>query len=209
MKPTPRRAREIARTRQDILEAAARAFVHNGFKAATMQDIAKEAGYTAASLYSYFASKEEIVNELQKLIREEVGGVFDAPFPAGLSFHQKLDLLFQRHAAIASRRSDLFAVLHLGTASHPERCMAEGHNPFEWRVGAFMRFLEEHATSEDLGGRRHRDVALLITGVTFAFFVDWMAKPNPGPIEEGLPVVMDLIQHGIRGKRGSGTSDPK
>jgi len=46
----PRRAREIARTRQDILEAAARAFARNGYQAVTMQEIAREAGYTAASL---------------------------------------------------------------------------------------------------------------------------------------------------------------
>jgi len=48
MKAPQRREREIARTREDIVEAASRAFVQIGVRDATMQDIAAEAGYTAA-----------------------------------------------------------------------------------------------------------------------------------------------------------------
>jgi AcrR family transcriptional regulator len=58
---TPRRQqRNIARIREDIVEAAARAFSRHGHRRVTMQDIAREAGYTAASLYTYFRSKKEI-----------------------------------------------------------------------------------------------------------------------------------------------------
>ena len=44
MKAPQRREREIARTREDIVDAASRAFVEIGVHDATMQDIAAEAG---------------------------------------------------------------------------------------------------------------------------------------------------------------------
>jgi AcrR family transcriptional regulator len=47
-----------------IVEAAQRAFVRLGFHAATMQNVADEAGMSAGNLYRYFASKEALVEGL-------------------------------------------------------------------------------------------------------------------------------------------------
>jgi AcrR family transcriptional regulator len=47
--------------RAHILEAAERAFVRYGFHAATMTQVAEEAGMSAGNLYRYFPSKEAIV----------------------------------------------------------------------------------------------------------------------------------------------------
>jgi AcrR family transcriptional regulator len=55
-----RRERAQALARQDILEAALRAFAKKGYAATKMADIAAEAGFTAASLYTYFPGKREI-----------------------------------------------------------------------------------------------------------------------------------------------------
>jgi AcrR family transcriptional regulator len=67
-----RRRQETAeRARRDILEAALTAFGRLGFEATRLADIAEEAGFTAASLYTYFASKAEIVAACERLLREE------------------------------------------------------------------------------------------------------------------------------------------
>jgi TetR/AcrR family transcriptional regulator, repressor for uid operon len=47
-----------------IVEAAQRAFVKLGFHAATMQNVAEEAGMSAGNLYRYFPSKEALVEGL-------------------------------------------------------------------------------------------------------------------------------------------------
>ncbi len=58
--PSPKRAAEA--DRHDLIVAAAeRAFVRHGFHAATMQQVAEEAGMSAGNLYRYFPSKEAIV----------------------------------------------------------------------------------------------------------------------------------------------------
>ena len=47
--------------RANILAAAERAFVAYGFHAATMSQVAEEAGMSAGNLYRYFPSKEALV----------------------------------------------------------------------------------------------------------------------------------------------------
>jgi AcrR family transcriptional regulator len=49
-----------ARTRQELLRAASRLFLRNGFVATSLADIAEEAGLTKGAVYSNFESKEDL-----------------------------------------------------------------------------------------------------------------------------------------------------
>lgn len=49
-----------ARTRQELLRAANRLFLRNGFVATSLSDIAEEAGLTKGAVYSNFDSKEDL-----------------------------------------------------------------------------------------------------------------------------------------------------
>jgi AcrR family transcriptional regulator len=50
-------------TRQSILRAARDAFVAKGFHEATTHDVARAAGLSVGSIYTYFASKDELIRE--------------------------------------------------------------------------------------------------------------------------------------------------
>ena len=54
------RAERRERTRDDLIEAADRAFVESGFHATSLDQIAAAAGYTKGAVYSNFASKEDL-----------------------------------------------------------------------------------------------------------------------------------------------------
>ena len=75
--PNTRRAPDEER-RFAILEAAERAFVAYGFHAATMSQVADEAGMSAGNLYRYFPSKEAIVEGLCELDQAERSTAFAA-----------------------------------------------------------------------------------------------------------------------------------
>ena len=49
-----------ARTRSDLLRAANRLFLRNGFVATSLSEIAEEAALTKGAVYSYFESKEDL-----------------------------------------------------------------------------------------------------------------------------------------------------
>jgi AcrR family transcriptional regulator len=68
---TPSRRMAEDERRALILAAAERAFVRYGFHAATMSQVAEEAGMSAGNLYRYFPSREAIVEGL--CLNDQVG----------------------------------------------------------------------------------------------------------------------------------------
>ncbi len=58
------RAEAKARTREQLLDAAARTFARKGYAGASVEEIAESAGYSIGALYSNFASKEELFLDL-------------------------------------------------------------------------------------------------------------------------------------------------
>ena len=50
-------------TRQSILHAAREVFVAKGFHEATTHDVARAAGLSVGSIYTYFASKDDLIRE--------------------------------------------------------------------------------------------------------------------------------------------------
>ncbi len=67
------------RTRQAILNAAAKLFKERGYTATTLRDVADEAGMKAGSIYYHFDSKDAIMDEvLDTGIRAVYGAVKEA-----------------------------------------------------------------------------------------------------------------------------------
>lgn len=60
VKPRLTREESRARTRAAVVDAAAAVFARRGFAAATMEEIAAEAGFTRGAVYSNFADKEDL-----------------------------------------------------------------------------------------------------------------------------------------------------
>ena len=73
--------------RRQILDAARRCFVKNGFHATSMQDVLTEADLSAGAVYRYFRSKEEIIaaiaDEALTALTASVADVLDTdPLPS-------------------------------------------------------------------------------------------------------------------------------
>ncbi len=60
------------RRRFEILEAAARCFVRDGFHQASMRAICAEAGLSAGAVYNYFPGKDAIIEGMVDWEREEI-----------------------------------------------------------------------------------------------------------------------------------------
>jgi AcrR family transcriptional regulator len=69
--------------RRQILDAARRCFVRNGFHATSMQDVLSEAALSAGAVYRYFRGKDEIIAAIADEAVEEIAGVLETAFDAG------------------------------------------------------------------------------------------------------------------------------
>jgi AcrR family transcriptional regulator len=68
--------------RRQILDAARRCFVRNGFHATSMQDVLNEADLSAGAVYRYFRGKDEIIAAIAAEVVAEVAGALRAAFAA-------------------------------------------------------------------------------------------------------------------------------
>ncbi|MDH5730885.1 MAG: TetR/AcrR family transcriptional regulator [Gammaproteobacteria bacterium] len=85
--------------RGQIVEAAIKCFSRKGFHPATMQDICKEAGLSAGAVYSYFKSKEEIIQVMAQTSAEQNDAIFasiqqDMPVREALAYIK--DIFFRQ-----------------------------------------------------------------------------------------------------------------
>ena len=79
--------------RDQVIDAATAAFMRYGFRRVTMGDLAKEAGISRPTLYSVFASKEEVFNAVAtRMIEQSLAEIRDRVGGAG-SLAEKLERL--------------------------------------------------------------------------------------------------------------------
>lgn len=92
-----------AERRAQIMAAARRCFVRNGFHASSMQDLVAEAGMSSGAMYRYFASKEAVIEAIAADNLDQVVAVLARAIDAG-----------------ASPQAALAAVLEFVTVRHDE-----------------------------------------------------------------------------------------
>ncbi|MBN2574788.1 MAG: TetR/AcrR family transcriptional regulator [Deltaproteobacteria bacterium] len=194
----------IAHARTDILDAAIRAFARTGLHGTTVQDIAREAGYTAASLYTYFKSKQEIVDAMSNLLTEEYVQVFDQAVPAGLTFHQRFELVLHRHLELVEKRKNVFVTL-FGEDSGGGLCGPDGHGKtfhtnFERRIAVLAEWFHRNARPEDIGGNDPKIIARLLFGMAFGLLHEMRDNLQQGSFVNYAPILTEFFFHGVSSK---------
>jgi AcrR family transcriptional regulator len=194
-----RRQREIEHVREDILHAAGRAFSRQGFESVTIHDIAKEAGYTATSLYAYFKGKQEIIDALLAGIIEEFKGAFNAEIPTGLSFHQRLAFLFGRFSEVADRWPEARLLMRDLKRSDSTRC---GHKDGRDLDARLVEWLKQNVTSaKDLAGREPESIGYIVRSLIIgAFLPGDLAMLHTSSSRERFTLALQVCLYGIGGK---------
>jgi AcrR family transcriptional regulator len=85
--------------KQALMDAAERAFVEQGYRASTMELIAREAGYSRAVIYRHFPSRRDLVEALVQRSTLRQMGLLTARLPAGMS---PIDLMVEGLVIAAS-----------------------------------------------------------------------------------------------------------
>lgn len=174
-KKRERRPPEVRRGQ--ILDAAARVLVEKGVSAATMADVASDAGVAKGTLYLYFDSKEQLLSGLGNRYTEEIlrraEGVLEGDGPG--SFIERFDAFLGEIADFHfAERELLYVLFHRGAVSEAE-AMRELRRLVRWFIeagvesgefevsdagftadfllqglhGALVPILHEHGSSQD------------------------------------------------------------
>jgi AcrR family transcriptional regulator len=92
--------------RAEILDAARRCFVRNGFHRTSMQDVFHEAGRSPGAVYQYFSSKDEMILEVATRNLAEVAEALHAALEAGESEAEPVSMMAKLLDEVAARHAD-------------------------------------------------------------------------------------------------------
>jgi AcrR family transcriptional regulator len=166
--------------RDNILHAAREVFLEYGYTDARLSDIAKRAGIVVSTLYLYFASKEEMVQELGHKIHIEVA---IATLPILKTFKNKEDLRHFVHVVLffARDNEDLLRLYMLDKGLQSVRVnrnqLPRGHY--------FQEMCQTLAQRIEQGAIRRYDPVILLD--ILIGFQRWIFEMYPILSEEDLP----------------------
>ncbi|MBK6575933.1 MAG: TetR/AcrR family transcriptional regulator [Sandaracinaceae bacterium] len=203
MRPT-RRERAAEHTREDILVAAARVFARKGYAAAGVQEIAAEAGFAAASLYSYFKGKRAIWDALRDKIIAEFEALMEKPLPAGLSLEQRLELVLSEQLGWAEGRRDEFVAVMSpppAEASDGEPSAQDCDPDLIARSADYVaRICAEHPDHPALQGLTEEEAGYVMWGLSNAYFMRWIARGEAAtPLSHEASKIVTLFFRGCAG----------
>jgi AcrR family transcriptional regulator len=104
-------AGEAGNRRGELLQAAARHFARGGFDAASMRDIARDAGMLAGSIYYHFPSKDELIAAVYAVGVEQVIAAVETALAAKRDPWARLEAAAVAHLEALLARSPFPAVL--------------------------------------------------------------------------------------------------
>jgi AcrR family transcriptional regulator len=171
-KPRLTRAETRARTRERLLNAAARTFARKGFAGASVEEIAEAAGFTVGALYSNFASKEGLFLELMSGrardrvndTEEVLAGEYPAADDMWTALGQQMVDVADKDMDLAPLQAEfwLYAVRHPEVLARYAATVRQRRAPLERLIGTG---LDPPRFPDDLAGRVAVVVSALFQGM--------------------------------------------
>lgn len=192
----PPAARRSSRTRQRVLDAAARIFKEQGYAGTRVEDIGAAVEIRAASLYYHFDSKEALLGEVLDQGIERVFAAVRAAVEAlgpQAPFRDRLRAAIAAHLEMLLRNGDYTAANIRSFGQVPAAVRAR-HWPWREAYGDFWRELLED-------GRRRGEIAadadlslvrmLLLGALNWA--IEWYDPRRKSPDEIAALVVRTFL----------------
>ena len=189
------------RRASEIIDAAARVFAERGYHGASTQDIADVLGIRQASLYYYFASKEEALEQVCMLgvegFVERAAAIVSGPATAP----ERIRALIAAHLAPLGDRRDYVRVFLRERAHLPDASRR--------RVGRLSRRLERLIESTFAAGiaagemRADLDprlATLALLGMCNAV-QSWLPSEANASVDDVAAAYADLLLDGVRAAR--------
>jgi AcrR family transcriptional regulator len=158
------RERRLEHTRAVLLDAAEEVFAEKGFTPATLDDIARTAGYTKGAIYKHFATKEELFLAVSdRYWRRYFDNFADVMASASRVGTRELDEIAERWRQLSVDRGAEHAALGLEFTLYLMR------NPeARERVAAKRSEVVDQLAKFIVEGMERIGASLMIPAVTFA-----------------------------------------
>ena len=184
----------------EILEAARAVFGRKGFYAATVDDIAAEAGVSKGTVYLYYSSKNEIywaalkhgVGALLEMLRRELEN-------AG-TVKEKVHRFIALKIRYFHENRDFFKIYlsEFGnTFCHPAHFQKEFHELYRKQACILKEVLEEGTRQKSIRNIPSEAVAYAISDLTRSVITHRLLNWSKRRIQDEIRFIFDLVWKGI------------
>jgi len=182
--------------RENFLNAALKLFVANGVQNTSTAAIAKEAGTATGTLFLYFPTKQDLINELVLQIGREQADTLKALLDPSLSVQGTFFTIWSGciHWFLENRNAYEYIQQVRDTGMVEESAVQESGKFFDYFYGAIQKGLEEGAIKpyplEVIGGFLYQDIVAVMNLLR--------AQSNPDKQEEIIQLGFDIFWDGIK-----------
>ena len=186
-----------------IKEATMRVIARKGMAAATMQEIADEAGVAKGTIYLYFRDRDELVEKTFETAMALLGERIDAALGHDLPFEEKIrEMIAVRMAFFRENREFFRLYLSLrmpeGSPQQQRRQKRTCHPQYRARVQKLGEVLKE---AMERGEIRHIDpyrLSLFIIEGSTAVILERLTEESSPAEETDVDFIASLILEGVR-----------
>lgn len=185
--------------KNQILDAAMNTFSKVGFHKARMSDIAESSGLSKGSLYWYFDSKNDLINNLLARVFEheikDLRILIDDPRPVS-----------ERLMAYAERAGDDMEKMlkwtplvydFIALAFRQDTIKRSIRKYYQQNMEILEELIQQGLDSGDLQAKNARDAAIAIGSILEGTIVLWVYEPEGIDIKKHIMSNMDIILSGL------------
>ncbi|MGA7746736.1 MAG: TetR/AcrR family transcriptional regulator [Candidatus Aquilonibacter sp.] len=178
-----------------VTDVAFAIFAERGFDAASMEDVARAAGITKASIYHHVPSKEALLARGLDRALAALFGVLDEPAARSGSARERLATIVRRVAEITmSMRAEVSVLFRVRGNSTTERDAMERRRTFDARIADLVR--EAQAAGEIRADIEAGLIVRLIFGMSNSV-VEWYRPGGRAPAAEIAAAIERIAFHGV------------
>lgn len=188
--------------RDELRLAAERVFATKGFAATKMNDIAQEADVGVGTLYNYFASKQEIFEEIFATRSLELERLIDEA-TEGKPPVERIRMMLRVSLEYLETHAELFALYVERGGINEIDIERLGGKVIEQRYAAFLRKLEANVQAAVDAGELRRDIPVwtllaALAGARNGAAYAWLKSARDHRLAEMSETILDLFLSGAR-----------
>lgn len=186
-----------------IQDATMRVIARKGMAAATMQEIAEEAGVAKGTIYLYFRDRDELVEKTFETAMEKLFLLIDEALDREVPFEDKLRAVMTAQLGFFSQNREFFRLyvslrMPEGTPAQQRRQQRSCHPRYRQRVDKLAAVLSQAIERGELRDLDAGRLALFIIEGSTAVILDRLTEKSSPTETADVELLVGLILDGIR-----------
>lgn len=191
---------------QSIQEATMRVIARKGMAAATMQEIAEEAGVAKGTLYLYFRDRDELVEKTFENVMTQLHDRVDEALLADAPFEERLRNVITAKLLFFEENREFFRLymslrLPEGNPSQQRRQKRTCQPQYRTRIDQLSNVLREAMTRGEVREMDSRRLALMLIEGTNAIVIERIMEESAPPLADDVELIVSALFDGIAARK--------